>query len=68
MCVKGSREASGARLSESEERMIGKVRKAHGLDAEGFGFALNEIGDVEGVTLPETKRAAITSLLFVYGQ
>lgn len=68
MCVKGSREASGARLSESKGRVTGKVRKAHGLNAEGFGFALNEVGDIEGVTLPETKQTAITSLLFMYGQ
>lgn len=68
MSVKGSREASGARLSESKGRVIGKVRKVHRLSTEGFGLALNEVGDTEGVTLPETKPIAITSLMFMHGQ
>lgn len=68
MCAKGSREASGAGLSESKGRVMGKVRKAPGLSAEGFGLALNEVGDIEGVTLPETKPVAVTSLLFMHGQ
>lgn len=63
MCVKGSREASGARLRESKGRVIGKVRKAHGLRAEGFGLAVNEVGVIEGVTLPEaTNSNNVTSV------